>query len=86
MLHWQFKTILSWKFKFAPVTPSDPRLTVDPITLVDGLKVMYMHESYGQAILHVRDTAFLSKNNLLNPVTPIDPGWISRPITFVEGI
>ena len=28
---------------------NDPKLTVDPITLVEGLKLMHMHESYDEA-------------------------------------
>ena len=29
-----------------PVTPSDPRLTFDPITIVECLKLMNMYELY----------------------------------------
>ena len=32
------------------MTPNDLRLTFDPITQVEGLKVMYMYESYGHAV------------------------------------
>ena len=35
---------------FTPVTPNDPRLSVDPITKVEGLKLMYIHGYCGQAI------------------------------------
>ena len=31
-------------------TPNDPRLTFDPITWVEGLKLMHMYESYGHAM------------------------------------
>ena len=33
-----------------PVTPNDPRLTFDPITFVDGIRLMNMYESSGHAI------------------------------------
>ena len=33
-----------------PVTPNDPRLKLDPITLVEGRKVMHMNVSHGHAI------------------------------------
>ena len=33
-----------------PVTPNDPRLTFDPITYVEGLKLMHIYESYGHAL------------------------------------
>ena len=36
--------------QFTPVTPNDPRVTVDPITYIEGVKLMNVHESYGQAI------------------------------------
>ena len=32
------------------MTPNDPRLTFDPITKVESLKVMNMYESYGHAV------------------------------------
>ena len=32
------------------MTPVDPRLTFDPITYVEGLKVVHMYESYGHAM------------------------------------
>ena len=33
-----------------PVTPYDPRLTFDPITLVEDLTLMNMYEDYGHAV------------------------------------
>ena len=32
------------------VTPNEPRLTLDSITLVEGLKLMNMYESYDHAV------------------------------------
>ena len=32
------------------VSPNDPKLTFDPKTLVEGLKLMHMYESYGHAL------------------------------------
>ena len=40
MLHGQFKTILLWNQNLTPVTPNDPRLTIDPTIYVEGLKLM----------------------------------------------
>ena len=33
-----------------PVTPHDPRLTFDPLTSVEGLKLINMYESYGHDV------------------------------------
>ena len=38
------------KIKIWPLTPNDPRLTFNPITQVEGLKLMNMYESYGHAM------------------------------------
>ena len=47
MLYWQLKKILLWKSKF---NPCDPKLPPGwPLTHnlnLEGLKLMYMHESY----------------------------------------
>ena len=32
------------------VTPNDPRLICDPVTYVDGHKLINMYESYGHAM------------------------------------
>ena len=32
------------------MTQNDPRLTFDPITLVESVKLVYEHQSYGQAM------------------------------------
>ena len=32
------------------MTPNDPRLTFNPITQVEGLKLMNMYKSYGHAM------------------------------------
>ena len=32
------------------MTPNDPRLTFDPITEVEGLKLMNIYESYDHAV------------------------------------
>ena len=32
------------------MTPNDPRLTFDPITKEEGLKLMNMYESYDHAV------------------------------------
>ena len=32
------------------MTPNDPRLTFNPITQVESLKLMNMYESYGHAM------------------------------------
>ena len=55
------------------MTPNDPRLTFNPITKVEGLKLMYMFESYGLAIYNGRVIVFFRENDLLTPVTPNDP-------------
>ena len=54
------------------MTPNDPRLTFNPITKVEGLKLMYMFESYGLAIYNGRVIAFFRENDLLTPVTPMN--------------
>ena len=48
------KTIFCENQPLTTVTPTDPRVTVDPITWAEGPKLMCMHESYGQAILYRR--------------------------------
>ena len=62
------------------MTPNDPRLTFNPITKVEGLKLMYMFESYGLAIYNGRVIAFFRENDLLTPVTPNDPNEFSDPL------
>ena len=44
-----------------PVIPNDPRLTFDPIIQIKGIKLMYMHESYGHAMQYGGVIAFLMK-------------------------
>ena len=44
-----------------PVTPNDPRLTFDPITWVEGLKLINMYESYSHAMQHGWVIAILVK-------------------------
>ena len=39
------------KMTFRPhVTPNDPRLTCDPIALVEGVNLIIMYESYGHTM------------------------------------
>ena len=47
---WTSYSIFSENALLTPVTPNDPRLTFDPITKVEGLKLMHMYESYGHAM------------------------------------
>ena len=61
------------------MTPNDPRLTFDPITKVEGLKLMNMYEAYGHAMYHGRVIAFFGENDLLTSVTPNDPRWHLTP-------
>ena len=49
----------------------DPRLTFDPLTKMEGLKLMLMYESYGHAMYHGRVKAFLAKLTF----RPSDPKW-----------
>ena len=46
-----------------PETPNDLRLTLDPITYVESLKMTNMYESYGHAVY-----------NILSENWPFDPG------------
>ena len=43
------------------VISNDHRLTLDPITLVEGLKLINIYESYGQDMQDKRVIAFLVK-------------------------
>ena len=36
-----------WQLDVTPLTPIDRRLTIDPITQVEGLMLMYMYELHG---------------------------------------
>ena len=47
---WTSYSIFSENDILTPVTPNDPRLTFDPVTLVESLKVIYMYEYYGHAV------------------------------------
>ena len=50
---WKIEELLhfKWKSKFDHYDPKmDPRLTFNPITQVEGLKLMNMYESYGHAM------------------------------------
>ena len=47
---WTSYSIFSEKDLLTPVTPNDPRLTSDPITKVEGLKLINMYESYSHAM------------------------------------
>ena len=42
--------ILNENQNLTTMTPNDPRLTFNPITQVEGLKLMNMYESYGHAM------------------------------------
>ena len=44
------KSIFSKSELLMPVTSNDPRFTCDPITTVEGLKLITMYESYGHAM------------------------------------
>ena len=44
-----------------PVTPNDARLTCDSVTYVEGLKLINVYESYGNAMWHARVIAFFMK-------------------------
>ena len=47
---WTSYSIFSENDLLTPVTPNDPRLTFDPIAWVEGLTLMNMYESYGDAM------------------------------------
>ena len=49
---WTSYSIFSENYLLTPVTPNDPSFTFDPITLIEGLKLMHMYESYGHAMQH----------------------------------
>ena len=55
------------------MTPNDPRLTFDPITKVEGLKLINMYESYDHADVTWTSYSIFGENDLLTPVTPNDP-------------
>ena len=50
VLYGRNHSIFSENDLLTPVTPNDPRLTFDPITEIEGLKLMNMYESYGHAV------------------------------------
>ena len=58
-------SILSENDLLNPVTPSDPRLTFDHITSVEGLELMHIYESYGHAMKHGRVITVLVKMTFL---------------------
>ena len=61
------------------MTPNDPRLTFDPITEVEGLKLMNMYESYDHAVLHGRVIAFLVQMAYWPQWPQMNPDWHLTP-------
>ena len=43
-------SIVSESDLLTPMTPIDPRLTIDPMTQVEGFKLKNMYEFYGHAL------------------------------------
>ena len=47
-----------WKWPFDPCDPKWPQIELDPITWVEGLKVMYMYELHEYTLTNRRINAF----------------------------
>ena len=58
---WMSYNIFSENDLLITVTPNDPGITFDPITQIEGLKLINMYECYDPAMYHGRVRAFLVK-------------------------
>ena len=56
------------KWPFYPCEPNDPRWCSRPLGFVEGVKLMYLHESHDEVDVYLGGNAFLVKMTFL-------PAW-----------